>query len=226
MSGHALTTWSGRLRAAAGPTLAAAAERPGAEFQDESGHRRAVDAPFLAWRSRAAGCPVAVQPLGRSSASVDVALWRGVLDRSVAVEPLIGSPDHGAASPITPLGPRDTIEVWTETELCALHALWRIGRLRDRPELIDRCIDAARWHVEHLQPDNATNHPWAIHVFIIAGRRLVASEHDLHAQAMLHNSRMNLGRPDAFSAHILMDAAECLDEIRDEDRSERADQTP
>ena len=59
-----------------------------------------------------------------------------------------------------------SIEVRTERELSALHALSEIAiRTRDA-SLARRCADAACWHLRELQPDNATNHPWAIQAFI------------------------------------------------------------
>src|SRR5690606_29098807 len=202
MSETTLSVWAKRLRHAGRD----AALSPDAAFADELGHRRGVDAPFLAWRRLAAGdatvAPVAPAP----GESPDIAFWRAVVDRSVNIDRLAAAPSGGDPAPIIPPGSIGAIEVWTEAELCSLHALWRIARLRGRGDLLARCLDAARWHVEHLQPDNATNHPWAIHVFVIAAHRLGGYEHELHAQTMLHNCQITLGRPDALSAHILLDA--------------------
>jgi hypothetical protein len=208
MSQTPSAAWSERLRHAAARTLGAPAPPTDpARFADEMGHRRAVDGSFLAWRAACEG--QVVGPMNsRAGEPTDLRLWRAVLDRSVDVEPRTAG---GGRAPVTPTESFATIEVWTETELCALHALWRVGDVRRRHDLIERCLGAADWHIEHLQPDNATNHPWAIHVFIIAAQRSGSFEHELHAQAMLHNCQLALGRPDALSAHILMDAAECLE---------------
>ena len=69
---------------------------------------------------------------------------------------------------------------------------------------------AVIWHLEHIQPDNATNHPWAVHLFAAAGCEVGAphaSEADLFAQTLAHNALVSMGRPDRISAHILADAA-------------------
>ena len=214
MSKQALTDWAAPLRPAATRSPAPApGTHAGRNFSDELGHRRAVDAPFLAWRSRVTGgeSPHPADESAPHPATPDVALWRALLDESIPIDPLIEPSPSGHGAPITRPGSTAAIEVWTETELSALHALWRLAHRRARAELIQRCLDAAQWHVEHLQPDNATNHPWAIHVFAIAGERLGSFEHELHAQSMLHSSQVTLGRPDALSAHILLDAAECLE---------------
>ena len=39
-----------------------------------------------------------------------------------------------------------------------------------------------------------------------------AHEATLHAETLVHNSIVNLGRPDRFSACLLLDAARVLDE--------------
>ncbi|MBZ0171155.1 MAG: hypothetical protein K8E66_02125, partial [Phycisphaerales bacterium] len=59
-----------------------------------------------------------------------------------------------------------------------------------------------------------TNHPWAVHVFL----RLSLAESDraasdaarLHAETLLHNALVSSGRPDRFSACLLLDAARAL----------------
>jgi len=207
MSETALSVWAQRLRRAGRDATLG----PGAPFADELGHRRGVDAPFFAWRRLAAGGSDAAPVAGSPGESPDVTLWRAVVDRSVDIDRIAASPTDGPA-PIIPPGTIGAIEVWTEAELCSLHALWRLARLRGRDDLLARCLDAACWHVEHLQPDNATNHPWAIHVFVVAAHRFAGVEHELHAQTMLHNCQISLGRPDALSAHVLLDAAECLED--------------
>jgi hypothetical protein len=104
--------------------------------------------------------------------------------------------------------------VRTESELIALHALHELGERRGDETLRQRVRDAARWHLRELQPDNATNRPWAIHVFArlsldqdehIAGAALV------HAQSQLHSCQLSLGRPDRLSACILIHAARSLE---------------
>lgn len=100
------------------------------------------------------------------------------------------------------------IETTTETELSALHALSHHARRDPSGRLAERCLDAARWHVDELQPDNGTNHPWAVHVF------LALAEDDstarLHAESLVHNALVSSGRPDRFSACLLLDSARLL----------------
>lgn len=96
------------------------------------------------------------------------------------------------------------IEVWTEAELCGLHALARLRRLDSigAPAIAMRLRSAIRWHLEHTQPDNATHRPWAIHLFL--GHP--DPEVDLYGQTLLHNFEA-AGRGDRDAAWILRDAA-------------------
>ena len=64
-----------------------------------------------------------------------------------------------------------------------------------------RIDDVRRWHLEHTQPDNATNRPWALHVFLTMG----TPEAVHYAETLLHNAMV--GGPDPLSARILVDAA-------------------
>ncbi len=69
--------------------------------------------------------------------------------------------------------------------------------------------------LRELQPDNATNHPWAIHVFVRLARSAPdPSERDaalIHAQTQLHSCQVAMGRPDRLSACILLHAARSLE---------------
>jgi len=98
------------------------------------------------------------------------------------------------------------IEVWTESELCALHALFNLAMLEGNDAWLHRAERARDWHMEHTQPDNATGRPWAIHGFILAG----TPEAQHYAETLLHNSLAITGTPDATSAWILLDAARYL----------------
>ncbi len=109
-----------------------------------------------------------------------------------------------------------TIEVWTETELCGLHALWWCYALRSSSVLGDRIDRAKRWLLQNIQPDNATNRPWALPVFLIAAAEEQDGDSALFAGQLIHNALMNtlgLGRgtgagvPDRLSAWILLDTA-------------------
>lgn len=141
---------------------------------------------------------------------MDDRLWWAVHDPSVPLEGF-----RAGYGPLDPGFMHAGIETWTQTELAAVHALFRLGLDRCEPRLIARALDAAAWHVAELQPDNATNHPWAAHVFVaLAVRRGEgggAEEALLHAQTLLHNCQVYLGRPDRFSACVLWEAAAQLE---------------
>ncbi len=211
-----LTQWSAYLRQLAGE---AARDQLTPDqvraFRDERGHRRACDLPFLAQRF---GFDPGRGPAG---AQHDVALWWALHDEGIDVDDVLDKARQARSFPhrgalrggehglfIQDLF--QTIEVWTEADLSALHALMHLARRRGRDDWRRRVFDVARWHVAEVQPDNGTNHPWAVHVFLL----LAAAENDpqaaLHAETLVSNSMVTFGRPDAFSQHILADAAESL----------------
>ena len=132
--------------------------------------------------------------------SLDLALWRCAVDPAAPVPPDLRGVERAPLRPWLSDGP---IEVWTEVELSALHALWRVARLRRDPDLRARAVAAMRWHLEHTQPDNATNRPWALHAFLREG----SAEGEAYAGTLLHNALAHGGTPEALSAWILMDAA-------------------
>jgi hypothetical protein len=151
---------------------------------------------------------------GAGRAGIDESLWMATVD------PLI---DAGAVeSLLEPEGPihrqtgEQAIELWTERELGALHALWRLAILRDHAPWRRRALDAASWHLEHTQPDNATNHPWSIPVFLDLWRTDPDPEIGIsarcYAETLLHNCQAQSARPDPLSALILRDAADGLEQ--------------
>lgn len=107
------------------------------------------------------------------------------------------------------------IEVWAECELSAVHALHRLIRQRHAalPHGAAARLDrAVRWHLEHTQPDNSTNRPWAIHVFLLAAHGRGAMPFDggdaaLYAETLLHNMSASDARNEPLSRWILADAA-------------------
>lgn len=178
----------------------AAAESFLANFRDERGHRRRVDRPFLAAHF---GLDPGPPPI---VASPDEALWWALHRQDPA--PLAIQPQ--TEGPLIPQGEQISLEVWTESELCGLHALWALAARRADPGMQARVIGAARWHVAHTQPDNATNHPWAVHVFLMLAAH-GSPDARLYAETLVHNCQVSLGRPDRFSAIILLDAARALE---------------
>lgn len=187
------------------PDLDPAAPQPDlagaiAGFRDELGHRRATDAPLLA---RLMGTHPGATP---GDLHPDAALWWALHDRSLDPVTLIEAAD----GPLVPSLRRLGMEVWSEGELAALHALsWHA----DRPGwsyLAARVESAARWHLAELQPDNATNRPWAVHVFADLAHRTGDATAHAHVGTLVHNSVVSLGRPDRLSAVILLDSADWL----------------
>ena len=134
--------------------------------------------------------------LGRES--VDLRLWSA----ATAAVPDCGIVPPGSG-PLMAWDQSVAIEVWTEEELSAMHALARLARRLGDSAAWNRLNSAIRWHLEHTQPDNATNRPWAIHAFLLEG----SPEAHAYAGTLLHNALAMQGRPVALSAWILMDAA-------------------
>ena len=177
-------------------------------FADEHGDRRATDRPLLA---RLLGINPGPTPQ-LDNPQIDLLLWWALHNQSTieglvapAPGPLVG--EHAFKT--------GAIETTTETELAALHALAHHAEKDPTGALFERCRQATRWHIATLQPDNGTNHPWAVHVFLI----LAAIEKDdafavharLHAETLVHNAMVSMGRPDRFSACLLLDAARSLE---------------
>jgi hypothetical protein len=99
------------------------------------------------------------------------------------------------------------LEVWTECELGALHALARWVRVAPTAARAARLEALCRWHLEVTQPDNATNRPWALHVFARAGE----PEWTLYAETLLHNATASDARHEPLTRWILLD---CVRELR------------
>ncbi len=211
-----LLHWAGLLRSVSQNTLgplaagqgASTSAMPAGEFRDERGHRRDVDRPFFAWRR---GTPAGECPRGVSG---DVRLWYALHDETIEPTEYMPVDEDSGPSPIIATR-SDSIEVYTETQLCALHALLWLAARRKRADLRAAAVNGAEYLIRELQPDNGTNHPWAVHVFVLLHEDLAArglgDETLMYAQTLLHNSQVSMGRADVFSAHILADAAHAID---------------
>ncbi len=171
-------------------------------FRDERGHRRAVDGWIVARVLRAEG----FAGPGDARASADVALFRGLVEGMGDPLSLVA---EGEGS-LVAFDPEVGIERWTQTELGALHALG-VSAARGVEGARERVRAAGRWHIAELQPDNATNHAWALHVFV----ELALAGEDgavIHAQTLMHNAMVaGGGVPDAFSSVLMLDAAQILE---------------
>ena len=203
------TDWATRLRRIAAPMLAGTplmvpsteAEKRGYidAFTDEAGTRRHWD-PFLL--GHLLGIPVTPSP------EPWLWSWNALLSSNHPTITRTSPPffaDPGSWS----------LEQETEKELAGLHAWsWLNKRetLADARGSVDPRFDAAaQWTLANIQPDNATNHPWAIHVYLA---RPTDPTHNtnarMYAETMLHNCLVTTGQPDLVSALILWDAANWL----------------
>ncbi|MBY0307408.1 MAG: hypothetical protein K2Q09_01575, partial [Phycisphaerales bacterium] len=193
--------WVKRLRGAAEATLGKAPviPAPGA-FRDERRNRLETDEGLFAslrggvWR--AAG--------GSGGRGGDVQLWGGAPVDAVVL-PWPGGPEGRALLGDWTQQPMDRpcagLEVWGERELSALHALWTRARGTEgveRSRWVRRGYGACRWLLENLQPDNATNYPWSVHVWVLvsgAGEwgSGLGPEARVYAETLLHNCRVGAG---------------------------------
>jgi hypothetical protein len=175
------------------------------DFRDASGQRHPSHPPFLA---RLLGVAVPTPNKDwNSSRHPDARLWWGVLDISFLTDDCFAN----TGGPLWPELVREGVEAWTLVELRGLHALWWIGTLHQMPHLCARALDAASWHIEEMQPDNATNRPWAVHVFLQHAARCGGSEGEMFAQTLLHNALITGGgKAETISAAILVDASKAL----------------
>lgn len=212
--------WIRRLRTAAArapgndPLTHAATREAQAEFvrtfADERGHRREIDRDLLAFMlqrpdlASPAGPKERPPQAGARVDSLDLLLWRALSRGGPA-------PPHLLATRGPLIAELATIETTTEAELAALHALGRIAQRDDDAALRARCFDAARAAIEQLQPDNATGHPWAIAIFAELGLQTGDAAARHYAETLEHNCMITLGRPDRFSAVLLLDAAAMLE---------------
>jgi len=110
-------------------------------------------------------------------------------------------------------GAWSAIEVATEAELCGLQALAHAA-IGSEP-VMDRCLSAARWLMDEIQPDNATNRPWACGFFAWLWCERGAAEALHYVEGQLHAAMAGTGTGTAEprSGLILLDSANWLDRI-------------
>ncbi|MFG0331508.1 MAG: hypothetical protein ACF8PN_16595 [Phycisphaerales bacterium] len=193
--------WIEHLRHLADPVLSR--EDGDTALNAALGRPWSAEAPLIAWRLGKTRASAPARIVGHG----DVRLWWALLrDDREAAAALVAVEADG---PIFDLDKYTAVEVWTESELCALHALsWLRGRIHPEQlnERIERAVD---WHIERTQPDNATNHAWGLHVFLMRG----SPEGRHFAETLLTNCMALQGEPDPLSAWILSDAAAALEEL-------------
>ncbi|MBL9150315.1 MAG: hypothetical protein JNM94_16625 [Phycisphaerae bacterium] len=153
----------------------------------------------------------AIQPLPGGREGGESRLWRAILG-SAPVDAF--GLDLDGDGPLWASTDWTAIEVWTEAELCGLHALARRAReVWSRPapsaesvRVHARLARALRWHLANTQPDNATNRPWALHAFLLALPG--DAEAELYAGTLLHNAQASgLPAGDPIVRWIVADAA-------------------
>lgn len=197
--------WSDRLSSAAGDfaseilSLRLLDEAQRADFilnyRDESGGRRSIDLLVLHWL-----LDLSLESKAADNAT-DSRVWRALC----AKEDVLGL--LSASGPLTPTDDSIGIEVWTEIELRTLHAAWNSAIDSGSARTTSRCLGAARWHLDNIQPDNATNIPWAIHLFAALADDGDASA-DIHAQTQLHAALAGRREPSRLTSLVLLDASE------------------
>jgi len=130
-------------------------------------------------------------------------LWRAAAGELLDVDAVLGARKGSILAPDAFLA----IEVWVECELAALHALHRLAAdaPRHAAARTGRLREAVAWHLEHTQPDNATNRPWALHAFLLA--EAGSGEPTAYAGTLLHNMSATEARNEPLSRWILADAA-------------------
>ncbi len=82
-------------------------------------------------------------------------------------------------------GINDNPEPWWANELLILHALQSFAFLDGRVHLQEKLDACINFHLAEIQPDHATNEPWAIHAFAAHANGNVTAETLLHA-GMVH----------------------------------------
>lgn len=199
-----------RDASSAAPTAAPTAVRPGIAPEEEAAMQRQDWITHLEALSGGAAQwgPLPPDPTLLAGERGEQCLWRACAGEPVAVEEVLGSRRGSLLAPDAFLA----IEVWAECELSALHALHRLARLSGpvaRARLRARALEAIRWHLEHTQPDNSTNRPWALHAFLLAEGCVGGGTDDasLYAETLLHNMCATDARNEPLSRWILADAA-------------------
>lgn len=178
-------------------------------FADAMGNRRRVDRPLLAHLAHAKPGPTPAL----SDLDPEEGVWWALHDPAALNAAAIDFTAHG---PLFPTLRQRGIEWWTQAELSGVHALSILAQQRNDPAIAARVDRNAMWLLDEVQPDNATQWPWAVHVFAtiaIQDHRApsvrTAARH--YAQTLVHNAIVNTGSPDPFAACILWSSANWLE---------------
>ncbi len=110
-----------------------------------------------------------------------------------------------SAGPLHAQESDDSPDAWTWRELTGLHALANLALLRRNNAWAKRVEQIALYHLEHTQPDNTTNQPWAVFAFLWSVKTRSFAEQQLH-DATAHGIGLTAGM-------LLADAANALAEF-------------
>ncbi len=141
----------------------------------------------------------------------DIELIDSVVHQAIHIAP----PDT-AASAGQPLHPRrdgEALDAWTYRELCGMHALANLAIQRRNTSWARRLEQAARYHLEHTQPDYTTTQPWGVFAF------LWPDQTETFAEQQIHDATMEGGAcPGPVASLLLADAAHALRAFDDSER--------
>ena len=177
-------------------TLRAALQDPATRLTDGFGHHRPIYRA-LAWHLLAcAGAFSEVEPGDPpsllSEAFHDVWWQRWTAYQAGRPVALVLPEGEG---PVHEQTLNDAPEDWTYRDLAALHAVFCVGLAKLQGEApaadgwLERCQKAARFHLNHTQPDYTTYQPWGLPVFLLEADTAFFAEQQLHdVQSHLHLS--------------------------------------
>ena len=152
----------------------------------------ATDAAGIAWNALA--LRVAAEPLGRAD-------WRKLASETFGRFARAQQADGALLAPAPGINPETR---WYD-ELVLLHAMRSYAVETGDPEIAAAVRRAAEFNMMEMQPDHATQQPWALFAFHSNPQTRIQAEEILHT-AIMHG-RTNL---DAISLILLADALWCL----------------
>ena len=146
----------------------------------------------------------ASRPAAEGSAVAD-AVWLAYV-HFVAGEPAAAPWLTRMTAALSPVALRfsidDNPEPWWQNEMLILHALHSFALLRGESALLDQTLAAADFHLREIQPDHATNEPWAVHAYASHADGAMTAETLWHAAYIQHG-----GWPGPVARLIASDAA-------------------
>ncbi|MGC4032158.1 MAG: hypothetical protein QM754_10595 [Tepidisphaeraceae bacterium] len=99
----------------------------------------------------------------------------------------------------------DNPEPWWQNEMVILHAVHSFALRSGDASLIEQSLACTDFHLREIQPDHATNEPWAIHAYASHADGNVTAETLWHAGHIQHGG--DLG---PVARHLARDARDAL----------------